>query len=436
MLPYTYTDLPFFVALPVLLIASGFFSGTETALFGLSGHQRFQIRQRGGLVGRAAAQLLNDERMLLITLMFGNMLANVLYFVVTSVLLLKLDPHDAGALIIAVATIIPLVVIIIFGEVVPKMIANTARVGWVRLMAIPMFAVHELIGPVRVVLANWVITPLSRLVAPPHRPPQLSADELAAMVQLSEERGVIDRSEEQLVREVMRLGQTKVRDVMVPRVDVQWLDVTASGNDVRQKTKQTGLRRFPVCDGDLDQVLGVVYGRQVLLADVGGQLTDLRSVVRNVRFVPELQPVDQLLTEFRRSGTRVAVAVDEYGGTAGIVTLRDVVERIVGDLDLDTPPGQSRGLVAERVEPNVWRLSGRLSVRDWAELFDARYVPPRIASVGGLIMSRLDRPPQVGDRVRLGNVELEVEAMSGLRVETVRLRLFDGTESDQSGGAP
>ena len=433
--PYSITDLPFLLALPVLLGLSGFFSGSETAMFGLSSQNRLTL-MRSPVVGRAFGDLMSDLRMLLITLMFGNMLINVLYFVVSSVLLFKLDPKQVHPILITAATLAPLLTIIVFGEVVPKLLANTAPVKWVGVTCLPLLIVHRVIGPLRVILNRWVITPLGRLVAPGSEVQSLSQEELAALLDLSKHRGVIDPDEEQQLRAVVRLGEMKVREIMVPRVDVEAIDINATVDAIRQAVVGTRLTKFPVYEGDLDHIVGLVYSRQVLLALGGPQPPHLATLVRQVRYVPEQQRVDRLLDEFRKTRTHYAVVVDEYGGTAGIVTLKDAVECMVGDLDMDEAPGEGDEPVAEQIDPSTWRVSGELSVRDWADAFGLVDLPGRAATVGGLVMTLIGRLPRVGDRVRLGNLQLEVETMEHRRVASVRLELRETADRAAATGGP
>jgi CBS domain containing-hemolysin-like protein len=406
----------------------------------LSGASRARLGRDRGLIGRAVHTLLADPRMLLITLMFGNMLANVSYFVVSSVLLLKLNAAHTNPLIITIATFTPLLVIIVFGEVLPKLLANTAQITWVRATAIPMLAVHRFINPLRLVLNQWLISPLSRLIEPRSRPAALSPDELEALIQLSQQRGVIDRSEEQLLREVVALSQMRVRQVMIPRVDIHWIDQSESPQALRRLIERTGLTKFLVCRGDLDHVEGIVYARQFLLAAAAArereQPLTLRSITRNVQFVPEQQRVDQLITDFRRRGMQLAVVVDEYGGTAGLVTLKDVLERLVGDLDMDEAPGEGEAIPARSLGDGRWQVNGRLAVRDWAEAFGQRRVPEEVVTVGGLITAKLGRIPHVGDTVSLGNLRLEVQSMDRGRVESVLLELDDPSRTPATTGGP
>jgi len=432
-LPYQLTDLPLFIMLPALLVASGFFSGSETALFSLSAADRTLLSRRS-MIGSLLDSLLHDTQMLLITLMFGNMLVNVLYFVVSSALALKLDPKLHGGWIIP-ATIAPLVFIIIFGEVLPKMIANLAPTTWVRTTVVPLYAVHRVIGPLRIILQAGLIAPLGRLISPSVKPAALDADELRALVEVSQDRGIIDPSEEHLLREVVRLSELKVRDVMVPRVDLKAVPIDIPAQQLLEFIRTEGVTKIPVYRRDLDAIAGVIYAKQALLARTGDARFDPRRLVRQVRFVPELQRVDQLLEEFRKSGTHLAIAVDEYGGTAGLVTLKDVVERMVGNLDVEGPNDYPDHAHAQRLAPGRWRVPGELPVADWVSIFGRENIPARVATVGGLVASLLGRIPQPEDTARLGNVQLRVLEMRNQRVQWVELSVDDDDESAHDSAA-
>lgn len=432
---FTLTDILFLCLLPILLIVSGFFSGSETALFGLTAQQRLRLTREGGIAGRAAAGLLADPSALLVTLMLGNMTINVLYFVISSALLLGLDAAVHPALI-ALLSIAPLIAIILLGEVLPKLVANTARLRWVRVTGVPLFAIHTAVRPFGTALARWVIRPLGRLVAPQRAGAgDLTTDELAALLEMSETRGVIAADEQQLLRDVLQLSQLKVRDIMTPRVDTIAIDIHQPPHKLRELIVSSGLSKFVACDGRLDKVLGVIYARQFLLAHRLEPNLTLSRIVRQVRFVPEIQRVDELLEDFRRSGTNLAIAVDEYGGTAGLITIKDIVEQMVGDLDMDEAPGEGEGTPAESLGDGRWRVSGRLSVHDWAEAFGAVTLPPRVSTVGGLVTALIGRAPRVGDTAHLSNLQLTVEAVDGQRVQSVVLKL-DAPEAPEAPDTP
>ncbi|MFW6060186.1 MAG: hemolysin family protein [Phycisphaeraceae bacterium] len=413
--------------LPVLLVASGFFSGSETALFSLSQHQRVRLARDEHLTGRTITTLLAETRSLLITLLLGNMTINVLFFVISSVLLLQLQRTDwAGAVIVTLASVLPLLAIILLGEVLPKLIAARLTVGWARFCALPLYVVHRVIAPVRIFAHVAVITPLARLIAPRRTVPALSEDELESLLTLSQRQGLIDPDEEQLLQQVLELSQLKVRDLMVPRVDMRAFDLESDPAELVELARTHGMSQIPVYEGDLDHIAGVVHARQLLLREPTTR-DDVRKLVRQVKFVPEQQRGDQLLVEMRKTGATFAIIVDEYGGTAGLVTLEDVVEHMVGDI---AGPFEAAGEPEiEHFGANRWRASAWLSVHEWADFFghdstiEGVATLDAVSTVGGLVMARLGRVPQPGDRVNVGNVQITVERMNGRRIESVLIEL-------------
>lgn len=410
-------EVPMFIALPVLLVLSGFFSGSETALFGMTEAERLRFRQTGGVVGRSVEILLAHQRMLLITLLLGNMAVNVLYFVITSMLMLRAEVNVVGDMIMAVMF---LLVIILVGEVMPKMLANGARTPFTTIVAPPMVVIHEFIGPLRIVLDRLVIGPLSRLTAPSEAPPQLDEDELKALLADSTRAGVIDPDEQRILREVLELRQRKVRDVMTPRVRLRALPVDASSEDVVQLVQETKFTRVPVYEDDVDHIIGLLDVKPYLLAS-RKRTVNLRAFLRPVHYVPQTARLDQLLEHFQSTHTRQAIVVDEYGGTAGIVAIKDVVEELVGEIPSSegASPAPPKMIGAGR-----WRVDGDVSVHEWAQAFGQRLVSPRVATLGGLMFERLKREPQVGDVVEIGNVRLEVEELDGTRIKTVIVSLI------------
>lgn len=408
-------------SLPLLLVLSGFFSGSETCFFSLSSHQRLRLSRAGTVVTGCVVRLLDEKRLLLVTLLLGNMVVNVGFFVVTTVLLLALrEQSGAPGWVMAVLNISPLLCLILFGEVLPKLIASSHAMPWARASAVPLLLMHRLLSPVRIVSTVLVIQPLARLIAPSRHPPALSPEELRALLDLSQQRGVINVEEEHLLQQVLSLGQMKVRNLMTPRVDMVAFDLDREPAELMQIVREHPLSRIPVYRDDLDHVEGVVYRRQVLLhrpADAPA----IAALVRRVDFVPELQRADQLLVDLRRRGMTQAIVVDEYGGTAGLVTLEDVVEHMVGQIE-----GPHKGVAepqAQRLDARTWRVDADLSVRAWRDAFGQGGAAPGVGTVGGLIMSRLGRVPAPGDRTELGNVVIEVETMAGRRPASLLIRL-------------
>jgi putative hemolysin len=410
-------DVTLLALLPALLLCSAFFSGSETALFGMSETERMRLRRRGTFAARAVESLLRDPQMLLITVLLGNMAVNVFYFVISSVLMMRAEAGMLGSAAVALAT---LLAIVLLGEVLPKMAANAQRERYASLAGPILLTVHNVIAPLRAALARVVVNPLSRLTAPQKAPPLLTAEELQTLLELSSRQGVIDPEEQRVLRDVFSLGRMRVRDVMTPRVRMAAVPADAGPDDVRRLASETRHRRLPVYRGDLDHIIGMLDVKRYLVRVEGGGVS-LRRAMRRARFVPQIATLDQLLEHFRTTHTSTAIVVDEFGGTAGIVAIEDVVERLVGDI-----AGAEREEIRapRQIGPQQWELDGELSVHDWAEAFGQRLISPRVSTLGGLIVERLGRAPQVGDGVIVGNVMLKVTEVEGARVATAAVTLL------------
>ena len=413
------------IALPALLMGSALFSGSETALFSLSAHQRALLGQSRRAGALAAAALLVETRALLVTLLVGNMVINVLYFTLSTVLMDHLLDTGViaatGAAAIALGTFFG---VIIFGEVLPKQVAAQQAFAWSGLVGVPLLAIHRTIAPLRISAERLVIAPLARLIAPSTPPPELSASELEIMLSMSRQRGIIDQDEQHLLRHVLELGQIKVRDVMVPRVDIHGYNLDDPIEDLISLARETRLRHLPVFEGSLDQVRGVVLTRRLLVAKPKNA-KQLDELIRPVYFVPEIAPADHLLATLREKAMTFAMVVDEYGGTAGLVTLEDVVEHFIGDIpgayERDGQP------IVEQLRDGVFRVGADLAVHDWDEWFGRNPAMTKAASgaatLGGVVLGLLGKAPDAGDRATLGNMVLTVDAVEGRRITSVIVAL-------------
>ena len=303
-------DLGLLLVMIPLLVLSAFFSASETVLFGLGESDRVLVRQRNPRIARVIDVLLAQPRMLLITVLLGNMTVNTLYFVVGSVLSMRLAGSLWAATLTGAGTVL---LIVIFGEVVPKLLGSSLRERAVVVIAPALFAVHRTIGPLRSMIDMLVIAPLARLTAPSSRPRDLDKDELAAMLDLSARDGLIDDLEQSLLQEVVRMKELRVADVMTPRVSMSSITMETERREIERIAERTHLSEIAVHSESADVVEGLCSLRSYLL-DARGESTPLEDHVRPARFVPELSTLEHLLDHFRRTRTSTAIVVDEWGG--------------------------------------------------------------------------------------------------------------------------
>jgi len=406
-------------AMLALLVASGFFSGSETALFSLSRGRLHRLRQGGG-GGRLVAALMRDPRRVLNTLLLGNMLVNVAYTGIAAVMILDLQAGGAGPWLVAAASLVPLVMLIILGEAAPKMLAIVLAEPWALIAAAPVAVLQRVLAPALCCLERLAAGPMVRLLSPRGRTDgAVTADELAAVVDLSAKRGLIDRGANDLLREIFELTDLRVADIMVPRVDMITYDVDAPAEGLVEQFRKTRLRKIPVYEGQVDNILGVVHAKRLLLDPQAA----LRDLVVKVPFVPSAGNVERVLLQFRVTRTQMAVVVDEYGGTDGLVTLEDVLEEIVGDIrdehDLD------RGPAVERISERQYLLDGDLAIHEWVDAFRIDLRGQRISTVGGFVTSLLGRIPRPGDEVTYRNLRFTVASMQRRRITKLRLQLME-----------
>jgi len=440
----------------ILLVASGAVSAAETALFALSRQSLHDFGRSASLLRRRAHRLMQQPKSVLMTVLITNTAVNIAIYALSFVALQSLAANHPALAGVASAGV--LLSVIIFGEVVPKAMAlgNAQRLA--PSAAGMIWALQIVLGPLQWLLSALLVDPITRLVAPASPPPDtVDTEELQLLVEHSARAGHINSTENEMLQAIVELAEASVREVMTPRVDIEFIRAGDDPHAAYQTVKQSYRRIFPVCGRDLDDIRGLLFARDALLTtaaptplSVGANLSsaaypspsgsragvgadsspppkaDSRmfgltaSLVRPVRFVPEQINLAQLVRHFHDERSHFAIVVDEYGGTAGLVTVDDVVEWIVGGLPDSEAPRTAP--VTERIDDDTYRLAGDLSVRDWAERFAVDEIDRHIDTIGGLILSKLGRLPRAGDTVRIRNLTLTVEVMQKRRIERVLLR--------------
>ncbi len=414
---WTTVDIALLLTMLPLLCMSAFFSCSETAIFRLGQASIVELTNRKSSPANATLYLVKHRRTVLITILIGNMTANVLYFVVSSVLMLHMPSGFVAEIGIAGAS---LLAIIVFGEVIPKMAATARPIGLALLLAPPLLLVHRIISPLRTLTDVLVVTPLSRLFAS-SEPEPLKADELAALVEHSSSDGIIDQSEQHVLYEVVELSRIRVREVMTPRVHMVSLPATSTEEDIKDVVAKTRLTQLPMFGEDIDDIVGMLHTKRYLQRSVDGHSIVKASMTRP-QYIPQVATLDQLLNHFRETNTRLAIVVDEFGGTAGLVTLEDVLEELIGEIgdehlrDMQEPIKQDDG---------TWLIDANTNVRQWAAATGMLLEKCPAATMGGLIAATLGRIPNVGDSIELGNLTLSVDAMDEYRVKTIFVSLHE-----------
>ena len=405
--------MPKIILMLILLAGSAFFSGSETAFINLSVRQIRLLKNSEHKLQHLVASLLGKRRQLLNCFLLGNMTVNVLFFAVSSVLIIRLK--DYGGLAAVSAAVLSFAGVLLLGEILPKSLAYANSRNFCVAAALPAYLCLQIFGPVELVFKVVILEPILRLLLGPVRHPKaISVNEFKSLIETTRQQGLITADENKLFTEVIELGFLKVRHVMRPRVDMITCDVTESSNAARQKMKQNHMKKLPVYVRSIDNIVGLVHLRQILLR---GEVK-LDKIVQEVNFVPEQKTVESLLEFFRRSKTDMTIVVDEYGGIAGSVRLEDIAEELLGQIE---PTSQTE--LIEQTGPFEYRLSGNVAIHDWADVLGIDLAQTRMVTIGGLVTALLGKIPRSGDAASLKNLKFTVEKVKHHRIETLLLTL-------------
>ncbi len=412
----------------MLILCSAFFSVSETALFAANRVVLRQRRAQGDRRARTAYALLNRASELLTTLLTGNTMANVGASVVATSIALSLVGRRGGEWIAFLGTT---AVMLIVAEIAPKTLAARHADRLALVVAGPISTLMRLFTPliwVLSVLGTALVRPFGGHITP--RAPLVTEEQLRFLVEVGEEEGVIEEEEREMIHSIFEFGDTVVREVMRPRVDIVAVPTDATVNGAVGLMAEHGHSRLPVFEGTIDHIVGVVYMRDLIPALRHGRLDQPVSERRRPAFyVPETKKVDELFKEMQQKKLSMAIVLDEYGGTAGLVTVEDLLEEIVGEIqdeyDLEEKPIQL-------LDANTLLVNARIHVEDVNELLGTRLPMDDVDTVAGLVYSLFGRVPAQGEKVVLPGVELRVEKTLGQRITRVRVTRTASTPQEEA----
>jgi CBS domain containing-hemolysin-like protein len=427
------------IAVAALLGFSAFFSGSEIAFFSLHQLRLRAMSEEPGFTGRLVSAMMRSPGRLLTTILVGNTIINMLIAVLLGTRVQHYFEHafDLSAPVAYPAAVaVVAAVLIFFGEISPKVVAVRTSETWARLACAPLRLADRVLAPVR----NGLIWFTDRLfkVTRFHEvraAPFITDEEFKAALTTGESHGVIERGERQMIQGILEFTDTKLREVLTPRPDVVALLSTASVGEALDTYREHEYSRMPVYEEDIDHITGVIVMKDLLASVAKGELDrPVSAFLRPPLFVPETMTVPQFVRNAQQQRTHLGIVVDEYGGTAGIVTLEDAVEEVVGDImdedEVENPP-------YKRIDEGVYRVEGGLPLDELNEVLRIKLEDEEHETVAGFLMKMGDRVLEPGDEVEHYGVRFVVEKCEGKRIETVRIELppsaSEGGETGEGG---
>jgi putative hemolysin len=414
-----------FIIIALLLLTAAFFSGSEAALLSANRTRLRALSEERHRRAEEALALLENPARLFSTLLIGNNIASAGAAVLATFVSMRLlDPQRGAVYGFGIITVLLLIV----GDIAPKSIAAHYADRLALAVVRPVQWTLRLLGPlVRLLsfLTNILTRPFGARVRTDA--PMVTEEEIQMIVRRGEEQGVLEQDEREMIHSIFAFGDTVVREVMVPRIDMVCVEDDAPIDAILEVVRTHGHSRIPIYHETIDQIIGLVHVKDLLSALRAGTLNGkVREFVRPAFFVPETKRLDELFREMRRKKAHMAIAVDEYGGTAGLVTIEDLLEEIVGPIqdeyDVEEPPIK---VLNERVA----LVDGRVNVEDVNAALHLALPAGEVDSVGGFVYSLLGHVPAQGEQVIYDGVEIAVERVDGNRIAQVKITRVEPVSS-------
>ena len=425
------------IILIISLILCAMASAAETALTSISRIKLKNLVEEGDKKALEIERLISKPNIFLSTILVVNSVAVIIASSMTTVLALRFFPNY-GELI---GTILISLVVLIFCEITPKTAAVQNPLRWARVLVNPVRVAAWLLHPLVVTLSTITNT-MVRLMGGQikHRGPFVTEEELRLLVTVGEEEGILEEAETDMIHSIFEFADTPVREVMIPRIDMVTLESDATVDGAVDLALQGGFSRIPVYEETIDNIIGVLYTKDMLkqLRDDHNSLP-IRELVRPAYFVPETKKLDDLLREIRQKRTHMAIVVDEYGSVAGLVTIEDLVEEIVGDIQDEYDREEK---LYEQVTQFEYVFDAKINLDEFNELMDTDLENEDYETLGGFLLGQLDKIPVPGDTITFKNLTFTVLTTRGLRITKVRVERTGTQEtsnnstqhsSDQSG---
>lgn len=411
-----------FIILILLLLLSGFFSSAETALTTVSKIKMRSLAEDGN---KRAATVLditeNHSAKMLSAILIGNNIVNISASSLATTL-----AYNFGGYMVSIATAVLTVVILVFGEITPKNVA-TIRSAKLSLAYIPVIKAFMTIMTPFIFIINLFSRGMLFLlrVDPNAKNNAMTEDELRTIVDVSHEDGVIESEEKEMIYNVFDLGDARAKEVMVPRVHVTFADVNSTYQELIDIYKEDKFTRLPVYEETTDNIIGTINMKDLLLYK-DRENFQVRDILREAYFTYEYKNISELLVEMRDASFNIAIVLDEYGETAGLITLEDILEEIVGEIHDEYDNEED---YVQQINEQEYIVEGSLSLDDLNDRLDLELESEDYDSVGGFLIEHLDRLPELGDEITTENgIRMIVEKLDKNRVERVHIYLPEKEE--------
>ncbi len=399
------------IVLLILILLSGVFSSTEIAMFSLSEIKILHFVDKNFRNAKLLKKLRDKNNELLIAILIGNNLVNIAAASMATVLAIDLFGNTG----VGIATGVMTLFILIFGEIIPKAYATKFAKPIALFMASIMNFFIKILYPL-----VWILSKLtSSVVKEEIEEPLMTEEEVRGMVKISKQEGSIKQQEEEMIQNIFKLDDTYAEDIMTARPDVYALEVDNRVEDVLDEIVKKGYSRIPVFEKDLDNILGLLYAKDLLSVD---KSTPIKDILRPVFFVPETKHIDSLLKDFKQKKMHLAIVVNEHGTTVGIVSIEDLIEEIVGEIYDETDTVEQTKVLIHKLSDGHFVIEGKAELEDVSNALNIVIDSDESSTLSGFVMEQLNKLPLKGDSFDFEGFSFQVKKVKSQRVEEVEIK--------------
>ena len=405
-----------------LLVTSALISGAEVAFFALKPQELNKINNEKSRRAKLIKNFLSRPKKLLATILIANNFANVGVIILSTYISDSLFDFQGSELMQFLIQIVVITfLLLLFGEVLPKVYANNKAVSFAKFMSLPLSFLEKIFKPISAILISSTRIIDRKIKNNKHN---LSVDDLSNALELTSDENE-NKDEKKILEEIVKFGNTDVKQIMRSRIDITALDYKSTFTDVLKTIEKTGFSRIPIYQDSFDLIKGILYIKDLLPYLNKGENFKWNKLIREVFFVPENKKIDDLLKEFQEKKIHLAVVVDEYGGTSGIVTLEDIIEEIVGDINDEFDDDD---IIYSKLDNKNYVFEGKTTLKDFYRIINIsgenfEQKKGEADSIAGFIIENTGNFPEKGQKINFENYTFSIESVNDRRITRIKVTL-------------
>lgn len=405
------------IVIIVGIILSAFFSSSETALTSVNIFKIRQMEKNGVEKAPLVRKLVDNIGSVLTTILIGNNIVNIVTTTIATIFFTEvMGPKGA-----VISPIILTIVVLIFGEVTPKNIAAANSEKLALAVARPIRLLDIVLKPINFILGKITGAITKVFVGEEEESSLVTEEDLKTIVDVSEEQGVINNEESEMINNVFEFGNSYVSDIMTARTNMEAISIESDQEELYEMLKETNHSRIPVYGKNIDNILGILHMKDIVSAIADGKELNLEEIIRPAHYVYDNMHIFDLFTNMRSENVSLAIVIDEYGGTSGLVTIEDIVEELVGEID-DEYDKDEKDIF--KLTENSYLVKPALHLSDFNDYFNLELEEIKNDSIGGYVIDYLSRIPEQGDSIEVDNIKITVDEVDRYKIEMLKVEFI------------